>query len=142
VTLIHRAMRSTTRLLAEAVGGIAAGTERALPGFARDAATGAPVLAPQLTELADLLDEHIADEEERAFPVVRDYISVADFERIERMFRKGTLIGQLAVLRPWIADQCTPEVRAELPAAAGRPLQVLLRLTEGRYARRLALVRS
>jgi hemerythrin-like domain-containing protein len=209
VTLLHRAMRAAARQLADAVGGIAAGTpcshdrqraivsfalsvlheihvhhereddvllpaivasvraagaddvdleplsddhaelakllarvERELPGFARDPATGAAPLAPLLRELADLLDEHIAEEEAQAFPVVREFISVADFARIERMFRRGTSIGQLAFLLPWIADQATPAERAELLRAAGRPLELLLRLTEGRYARRLALVRG
>ena len=116
--------------------------EAALPGFAREPAEGAPVLAPLLTELADLLDEHITEEEAQAFPVVRSYVSVADFARCERMFRKGTSIGQLTFLLPWIADRCTPAERAELVSGAGRPLDLLLRLTEGRWLRRRDLVRG
>lgn len=44
----------------------------ALPQFARDPAAGAPLLAPVFTELADLLDEHIAEEETQVFPVILD----------------------------------------------------------------------
>ena len=96
-----------------------AGSRRALPGFAREPAEGAPVLAPLLTGLAHLLDEHITEEEAQASPVLRTYVSVADFARCERMFRKGTSIGQLAFLLPWIADQCSPAERAERSAAPG-----------------------
>jgi hemerythrin-like domain-containing protein len=208
-TLIHRALRSGTRLLADAVGGIAQGRpcsrdrQRAvvsyalavlheitchhereddtlwpvivasvqgaddgavdlaalsddhavlhevlgrarglLPAFARDPQEAAPRLAPVLTELADLLDEHIAEEEALTFPVIREHISAADFARCERLFQKGTTPGQLLFLLPWIADQCTAEERAELLVVAGPPLRLLLRLGEGRYARRRDLVRG
>jgi hypothetical protein len=164
VTIIHRAMRAATRLLAEAVGRIAEGepcprerqraaeaeeidleplvddhtvlatllrrADQALPDFARDPATGAAALAPLFAELADLLDEHIGEEEALAFPIMRTDVSVGDFDRVERMFRKGTSVGQLVFLLPWIADQCTPAERAELVAGAGRPLELLLRVTE------------
>jgi hemerythrin-like domain-containing protein len=116
--------------------------ERALPGFARDAAVGAAEFGAVMTEMADLLDEHIGEEEREVFPVIREHVSAADFTRCEELFRKGTSIGQLAFLLPWVADQCTPAERAELTATAGRPLVLLLRLTEPRYTRRMALVRG
>ncbi|TFV87205.1 hemerythrin domain-containing protein [Blastococcus sp. CT_GayMR16] len=208
-TLIHRALRSGTRQLADAAGGIAAGqpcsrerqralvqmalavlheitthhereddvlwpvivasvegaeattveladlsedhvelhavigrAQRALPAFAREPRTGAAELGAVLTEMADLLDEHIGEEEREVFPVIREHVSAADFARCEELFRKGTSIGQLTFLLPWVADQCTPEERAELLASAGRPLVLLLRLTEGRYVRRRDLVRG
>ena len=46
--------------------------ERALPDFARDPATGAAAFGAVMTEMADLLDEHIAEEEREVFPVIRD----------------------------------------------------------------------
>ena len=208
-TLIHRALRSGTRLLADAVTGIAAGrpcdrarqraivhlahsvlheitthhqreddvlwpvvvasvegaestrveladlsddhvalhavigrAERALPAFARDAAEGAAELGTAMTEIADLLDEHIAEEEREVFPVIREHVSAPDFARVEALFRRGTSPGHMLFLLPWIADQCTPQERAELLATAGRPLVLLLRLGEGRYRRRMALARG
>src|SRR4051794_17767263 len=39
-----------------------------LPVFARCASTGAPLLAPVLRELADLLEAHLAEEEAIVFP--------------------------------------------------------------------------
>jgi hypothetical protein len=101
---------------------------------------GAAGLGAVMTEMADLLDEHIAEEEAAVFPVLRAHVSAGDFARCEELFRKGTPLGQLAFLLPWIADQCTPEERAELLGSAGAPLRLLLRLTEGRYARRRNLV--
>jgi hemerythrin-like domain-containing protein len=113
-----------------------------LPRFARDPHEGAPLLAPVLTELADLLDEHIAEEEALTFPVVRRHVSAADLARSERLFRRATAPGQLLFVLPWLADQCTPEERAELLRVAGPPLRLLLRLGEPRYARRRDLVRG
>lgn len=114
----------------------------ALPLFARDPATGAPLLAPVLAELADLLDEHIAEEEAEVFPVIREHVSAGDFARCERMFQKGTSPGQLLFLLPWIADQCTDAERAEVLTTAGAPMRLLLRLGERRYTRRRDLVRG
>jgi hemerythrin-like domain-containing protein len=119
---------------------VIARAERALPQFARDPRTGAAEFGALMTEMADLLDEHIGEEEREVFPVIRAHVSAPDFARCEALFRKGTSIGQLAFLLPWVADQCTPEERTELLAEAGRPLAVLLRLTEGRYLRRRDLV--
>ena len=208
-TLIHRALRSGARLLADAVTGIAAGrpcdrdrqrsivhlahsvlheitthhqreddvlwpvvvasvegaestrveladlsdehvalhavlgrAERALPEFARDAGEGAAELGTAMTEIADLLDEHIAEEEREVFPVIREHVSAPDFARVEALFRTGTSLGHMLFLLPWIADQCTPRERAELLATAGRPLALLLRISEGRYRRRMALARG
>jgi hemerythrin-like domain-containing protein len=112
----------------------------ALPMFARDPALGAPLLAPVLTELADLLDEHIAEEEAEVFPVVREHVSAGDFARCERMFQKGTSPGQLLFLLPWIVDQCDDAERAQVLRLAGPPLRLLLRLGERRYTRRRDLV--
>jgi len=114
----------------------------ALPLFARDPSTGAPVLAPVLTELADLLDEHITEEEAEVFPVIREHVSAADFARCERMFQKGTSPGQLLFVLPWIVDQCDEAESAELRKTAPAPLMLLLRLGQGRYTRRRDLVRG
>jgi hypothetical protein len=114
----------------------------ALPRFARDPASGAPVLAPVLTELADLLDEHIAAEEAEVFPVIRTHVSAADFARCERMFQKGASPGQLLFVLPWVVDQCDEAELADLRATAPAPLKLLLRLGQGRYTRRRDLVRG
>jgi hemerythrin-like domain-containing protein len=114
----------------------------ALPPFARDADSGAPLLAPVLTELADLLDQHIAEEEAEVFPVIREHVSSADFARCERSFQKGTAPGQLLFLLPWVIDQCDDAERADVLRAADPSMRLLLRLGQGRYTRRRDLVRG
>jgi hemerythrin-like domain-containing protein len=114
----------------------------ALPLFARDPATGAPLLAPVLTELADLLDEHIAEEEAEVFPVIREHVSADDFSRCERLFQKGTSPRQPLFVLPWIVDQCDDAELAEIRRTAPAALKLLLRLGQGRYTRRRDLVRG
>ena len=80
--------------------------ERALPAFARDPATGAAEFGAVMTEMADLLDEHIAEEEREVFPVIREHVSAPDFARCEAAVPEGD------VDRP-----------ADVPAAlGGRPV--------------------
>src|SRR4051812_25361595 len=112
----------------------------ALPLFARDPSTGAPVLAPVLTELADLLDEHITEEEAEVFPVIREHVSAADFAACEKRFQKGSSVGHLFFVLPWVISQCSPEERAAVMADAPGMLKVLLKLSEGRWHRRRAVV--
>jgi hemerythrin-like domain-containing protein len=114
----------------------------ALPQFARDAVTGAPLLAPVLTELADLLDEHIAEEEAELFPVIREHVSAADFAHCERLFQKGTSPGHMLFVLPWIVEQCDDAELADLRTTAPAPLKLLLRLGQSRYTRRVDLVRG
>lgn len=114
----------------------------ALPQFARDPAAGAPLLAAVLTELADLLDEHIAEEEASVFPVVREHVSAEDFARCERLFQKGTSPGRLLFVLPWIVDQCDDAELAEVRRTAPAPLTLLLRIGQRRYTRRRDLVRG
>lgn len=117
-------------------------TAEVLPLFARDPVLGAPLLAPVLTELADLLDEHIGEEEAEVFPVIREHVSAGDFARCERLFQKGTSPGQMLFLLPWIVDQCDDAEFAEVRKSAGAPLVLLLRLGQRRYTRRRDLVRG
>lgn len=201
--LTHRAMRSGTRIVASALGGIAAGascppdrhrtvadfTEHVLaeisahhhkeddvlwPVIVASAAGvdlsalssdhvaleavlvraraalarfrtdlgAADELAEIMTEIADELDEHIADEEATIFPVMREYVSAADFARCEKSFQKGVSPRHLAFVLPWFIGQCTPEERARLLPAAPLPIRLFLRVTEPRFARRLAVVRG
>jgi hemerythrin-like domain-containing protein len=112
----------------------------ALPQFARDAEKGAALLGAVYTELADLLDEHIAEEEAEVFPVILEHVSKDDFARCERLFRKGTSPGQMLFLLPWIIDQCKDDERAEVLQLGGPVLRTLLRLGQGRFTRRRDLV--
>jgi len=105
-----------------------------LPVFARCASTGAPLLAPVLTELAERLEAHLAAEETIVFPRIRAHVPGAALERCRTRLRAGTSTSRLLFLAPWVADQCHP---AELPhvlAAADARSRLLLSLGQKRYA--------
>jgi hypothetical protein len=95
-----------------------------------------------MTEIADELDEHIADEEATIFPVLREHVSAADFARCEKSFQKGVPPRHLAFVLPWFIAQCTPEERARLLPSAPLPLRLFLRAAEPRWHRRMAVVQS
>src|SRR4051794_16156298 len=198
-TLLHRALRSGTRILAEAVDGIArddvcdrarqrgivrfagavltevrahleredaalyrlvvvsadewadlaplsaghAELERllqqawaALPVFARCASSGAPLLAPALTELADRLAAHLSAEEAIVFPRIRAHVTGAELERCRTRLRAGTSTSRLLFLAPWVADQCHPAELRHVLAAADARSRLLLSLGQKRYAAR------
>ncbi|NYJ05752.1 hemerythrin domain-containing protein [Petropleomorpha daqingensis] len=198
-TLMHRALRSGTRMLAEAVDGIArddacdrsrqrgivefacavltevrAHLERedaalyrlvvvsadewadlaplsadhvelerllqlawaALPVFARCASTGAPLLAPVLTELAARLEAHLAAEEAIVFARIRAHVTGAELERCRTRLRAGTSTSRLLFLAPWLADQCHPAELRHVLAAADARSRLLLSLGQKRYAAR------
>jgi iron-sulfur cluster repair protein YtfE (RIC family) len=113
--------------------------EEALRAFAVDPGAAVP-LGAVLTEMADLLDEHIVEEEAEVFPVIREHVSATDFAACEKRFQKGSSPKHLLFVLPWVVGQCSPEERAALLAVAPAPLKVLLRLGEGRWQRRRAVV--
>ncbi|MEU9833508.1 hemerythrin domain-containing protein [Streptosporangium sp. NPDC048047] len=93
----------------------------------------ASALASSLTRLADLLDEHIEEEERLLFPVIAKYVSVADWKRVEDAVRKGTKPG---VELPRIEQYARPEELARLRKLAGPMLTVLLAVFRGGHRRR------
>src|SRR3954453_17437124 len=113
--------------------------EEAVRAFAADPRAAAP-LGAVLPEMADLLDEHIVEEEAEVFPVIREHVSAEDFAACEKRFQKGSSPKHLLFVLPWVIGQCTPEERAAALADAPAPLKVLLRLDEGRWQRRRAVV--
>jgi hemerythrin-like domain-containing protein len=120
--------------------------DRAQPLLAEFAARGpaaAGPLAAVLTSVADSLDEHIEEEERDVFPVVRRYVSAADFTRVETRFRKGTSLRHMVFVLPWMVDSCaSAEERAQLLGFMPPPLRLLLRVVGPRWERRRDLVRG
>ena len=120
--------------------------DRAQPLLAALAARGpaaAGPLAAVLTQAADSLDEHIEEEERDVFPVVRRYVSAADFARVETRFRTGTSLRHMVFVLPWMVDSCpTAEQRAQLLGLVPPPFRLLLRVVGPRWERRRDLVRG
>ena len=83
-------------------------------------------LAGAMTELLALLDEHIGEEERDVFPVIRRFVSVADYDAAEQRLRHGMGVSHLRWVLPWLAHHATSEEMAALLARAGLPVRVLL----------------
>ncbi|WP_089155960.1 hemerythrin domain-containing protein [Micromonospora sp. NBS 11-29] len=94
-------------------------------------------LAAGLARLRDLLDEHIEEEERLIFPVIRRYVSVADWNTVEQAVRKG---GALRFELPRIERYARPEELAELRAVAGPVLRLMLAALRPGFRRREATV--
>ncbi|SCE94184.1 hemerythrin domain-containing protein [Micromonospora mirobrigensis] len=94
-------------------------------------------LATVLAQLRDLLDEHIEEEERLIFPVIRRYVSVADWTTVERAVRKG---GALRFELPRIERYARPEELAELKRIAGPVLRLMLAALRPGFRRREATV--
>ena len=90
-------------------------------------------LALQLAQLRDLLEEHIAEEERDVFPVILNYLTVADWAEVENRIRKRGV--KLSFELPRVADACTAQELAALKAEAGVAIVLLLKLVQPRFRR-------
>jgi iron-sulfur cluster repair protein YtfE (RIC family) len=97
-------------------------------------------LAAVLENLSALLERHIADEERVVFPVIRQYVRVDDYRRLQRRFRGNLSLRALLFAAPWVVAHATPSEQAALLAEAGAGLRLLLRVVGGRFAARSRLV--
>ncbi|MEU0482282.1 hemerythrin domain-containing protein [Streptosporangium sp. NPDC006013] len=102
------------------------------------ASTGdASALAKSLTRLADMLDEHITEEERLLFPIIKQYVSVADWEMVETAVRKG---GNVKLDLPRIEQYARPDELARLRKLAGPMLTLMISLFRRGHRRRQRLV--
>lgn len=89
-------------------------------------------LAAGLADLHRLLEAHIADEERDLFPVIRRYVSIKDWESIEKAARRT---GRLSFEGPRILGVATDTERAKIAAGVPGPLMMLLRYFSARHRR-------
>ncbi|SEM61811.1 hemerythrin domain-containing protein [Nonomuraea pusilla] len=94
-------------------------------------------MAASLATLADLLDEHIEEEERLLFPVIEKYVPEEEWERVETEVRKG---GQASFDLPRIGQYALPEELAALRRMAGPVLTVMLALMGPGHRRRQKLI--
>jgi hemerythrin-like domain-containing protein len=93
----------------------------------------AAVVATRLVEIRNMLREHIAEEERDTFPVIRRYLTVADWRDVENRIRKNG--ARMTFELPRIAAAVTPEELAKLKADAGPMIDIMLALVRPRYRR-------
>jgi iron-sulfur cluster repair protein YtfE (RIC family) len=85
-------------------------------------------LAGTVTDLLDLLTEHVADAERCLFPAIARYVSVADFAAARSQLRRDLGPAQLLWLLPWLAHHATGDELHRALAGAGPAPKVLLTL--------------
>jgi hypothetical protein len=90
-------------------------------------------LAERLTHLADLLDEHITEEEREMFPVITAYVPLAEWAGVEKAAQSGGPGIRWAL--PRIVDVATPEEFAQMGESAPKALVLLSKVLGPRYRR-------
>jgi hemerythrin-like domain-containing protein len=99
---------------------------RALACFAAEPGTGAAALQASISELRDLADEHIADEEAQLLPAMRRYVSADAYRWGERqIMRKAAAPGPRFIV-PWLARHSRDGELRPLLAANGWRARVVL----------------
>lgn len=118
---------------------IAAVSDRARHALARFAAEpyahSAVALRASLSDLRELVDEHIADEESQLFPAIRRYLPAEGYRWCERQIMRRTSPRGLQFSLPWLARHARRDELAPLLSAGGRRARVVLALNRPRYAR-------
>lgn len=108
---------------------------QALAVLAAEPGPGAAGLRAPVGGLRDLLDEHIADEEEHLFPAMRRYLSAEAYRWCEQQIgRQAWRPGQRFTL-PWLARHARPDELSRLLAVRGWPARILLAAARPGYAR-------
>jgi iron-sulfur cluster repair protein YtfE (RIC family) len=99
-------------------------------------ALGSPgELCGPLSELLDMLDEHIADEEKQVFPAMRRYLNAETYRWCERQARRTTSVARLRFTAPWLARHARADELIYLRAASDWRARILLAATRPGYAR-------
>jgi iron-sulfur cluster repair protein YtfE (RIC family) len=107
---------------------------QALASFSAEPGTSAELLA-SVTELRDMLDEHIADEEEQVLPVMRRYLPAEAFRWYEKQIQRKASLRGLRFTPPWLARYAQPDELSRLLACGGRRARLLLIAARPGYAR-------
>jgi iron-sulfur cluster repair protein YtfE (RIC family) len=81
---------------------VAAGrVSQVLASFGGNPAPSAVALHASVSDLCDLLDEHIADEEEQIFPVMRRYLPAEAYGWCEHQIQRKAPLSGLRFTAPW-----------------------------------------
>ncbi|GAA4931169.1 hypothetical protein GCM10023204_43830 [Actinomycetospora succinea] len=95
-------------------------------------------LARHLGALADLLTEHIDEEEREVFPIILAHVPQHEWHAVEAAVRDRG--GDMGFALPRVADAASPDEMADLRRMAGPVLMVLLPITRWRLRRAEKLV--
>ncbi|MFC7533582.1 hemerythrin domain-containing protein [Actinoplanes sp. GCM10030250] len=100
--------------------------------------TVSPELAADLADLRDTLHEHIADEERTIVPLIKQYVSDEEWNRVEAEIRgRG---AKMSFEVPRILAVSTPDELAEARREGGIPIALMIKLMPLPFRRREARV--
>jgi putative ABC transport system ATP-binding protein len=119
------------RAIEAAVGRVS----QALAPFTGEPSPFAVKLYASVNELRDMLDEHIADEEEQILPVMRRYLPSEAYRWCEKQIQRKASLRGLRFTAPWLARYARPDELSRLLAGGGRPARLLLIAARPGYAR-------
>jgi hemerythrin-like domain-containing protein len=115
----------------EAAGGRA---RRALARFGGGPDTPGELCA-SVGALRDMLDEHIADEEQQILPALQRYVSAEAYQWCEMQIYRKAGPSDLRFTLPWLARHASRDELPGLLAAAGWPALMILTATRPAYTR-------
>jgi len=88
-----------------------------------------------VSELLDMLEEHIADEEEQVFPAIRRYLPPDACRWCQQQILRQAAPPGLRFTAPWLARYARPDELRRLLAVGGWPARIVLLATRPGYAR-------
>lgn len=122
----HQAIKAVTGRARQALASF-----RAQPG-----APGIPAeLHALVIELRDMLDDHIADEEQQIFPAMRRYLPAEAYRWWEQQIQRKASLSGLRFTAPWLARYAQPDELRRRLATGGWPVRMLLAAARPGYAR-------
>ena len=102
----------------QAIGAAAGRVSQALAPFVGEPSPFAVKLYTSVSELRDMLDEHITDEEEQILPVMRRYLPAETYRWCEKQIQRKASLRGLRFTAPWLARYARPDELSRLPPAA------------------------
>ncbi len=100
----------------------------------RTTGTVPAALAADTADLRDTLHEHIGDEERTIVPLIKRYVSDADWNAVEAAIRKRG--AKMSFEAPRVLAVATDEEMAGIRAEGGLPVAVLLKVLPPAFRRR------
>ena len=118
----------------QAIDAAASRVGQALARFRADPGTRAGLHA-SVSELRDMLEEHIADEEEQIFPAMRRYLPDEAYRWCRKQIQCQAPLPGRRFTAPWLARHARPDELTRMLATGGRPAAILLAAARPGYAR-------
>jgi iron-sulfur cluster repair protein YtfE (RIC family) len=119
----------------QAIEAAAGRASQALAAFTGEPSPSAAKLHASVSELRDMLDEHIADEEGQIFPVMRRYLPAEAYQWCENQIRGKASLRGLRFTAPWLARHAQPDELSRLLTTGGHRVRILQAVGRPGYAR-------